>query len=124
MRNGAVSEIASASRHPYIPMDTCTYCDAPTDDLVTADDVDGVFCCSGCLEAHRVAEEQTETTTTPAATTAMDTTTIMERTRRRSKRPSSTFAACTAPAARTSSRRSPRRRKHRLLATVPERLPV
>jgi hypothetical protein len=81
MRNGAVSEIASASRHPYIPMDTCTYCDAPTDDLVTADDVDGVFCCSGCLEAHRVAEEQTETTTTPAATTAMDTTTITERTR-------------------------------------------
>jgi Cu2+-exporting ATPase len=38
-------------------MPTCTYCDAPTDDPVTADDVEGVFCCSGCLEAHRVATE-------------------------------------------------------------------
>ncbi len=38
-------------------MPTCTYCDAPTDDPVTAEDVDGVFCCSGCLEAHRVADE-------------------------------------------------------------------
>jgi len=39
-------------------MPACTYCDATTDAPVTADDVDGVFCCSGCLEAHRVAEEQ------------------------------------------------------------------
>jgi Cu2+-exporting ATPase len=38
-------------------MPACTYCDAPTDDPVTAEDVDGVFCCSGCLEAHRVADE-------------------------------------------------------------------
>ncbi|WP_103019725.1 heavy metal translocating P-type ATPase [Salinibacter altiplanensis] len=38
-------------------MPACTYCDAPTDAPVTADDVDGVFCCSGCLEAHRVADE-------------------------------------------------------------------
>ena len=38
-------------------MPICTYCDAPTDDPVTADDVEGVFCCSGCLEAHRVADE-------------------------------------------------------------------
>ena len=41
-------------------MPACTYCDAPTDDPVTADDVDGVFCCSGCLEAHRVADEHDE----------------------------------------------------------------
>jgi len=38
-------------------MPACTYCDAPTDDPVTAEDVDGVFCCSGCLEAHRAADE-------------------------------------------------------------------
>ena len=38
-------------------MPACTYCDAPTDAPVTADDVDGVFCCSGCLEAHRVADD-------------------------------------------------------------------
>ena len=37
-------------------MPACTYCDAPTDAPVTAEDVDGVFCCSGCLEAHRVAD--------------------------------------------------------------------
>ena len=38
-------------------MPRCTYCDAPTDDPVTADDVDGVFCCGGCLEAHRATDE-------------------------------------------------------------------
>jgi Cu2+-exporting ATPase len=38
-------------------MPACTYCDAPTDDPVRVDNVDGVFCCSGCLEAHRVADE-------------------------------------------------------------------
>lgn len=38
-------------------MPHCTYCDAPTDTPVTADGVDGVFCCSGCLEAHRAADE-------------------------------------------------------------------
>ena len=38
-------------------MPACTYCDAPADDPVTANDVKGVFCCSGCLEAHRVADE-------------------------------------------------------------------
>ena len=38
-------------------MPACTYCDALTDDPVTSEDVDGVFCCGGCLEAHRVATE-------------------------------------------------------------------
>ena len=39
-------------------MPRCTYCDAPTDAPVTAENVDGMFCCSGCLEAHRVADPE------------------------------------------------------------------
>ncbi|MFB6310462.1 MAG: heavy metal translocating P-type ATPase [Salinirussus sp.] len=35
-------------------MPTCTLCDLPTgDDPVTAGDVDGQFCCQGCLAVHR-----------------------------------------------------------------------
>ena len=35
-------------------MATCTLCDLPTPDPpVTADDVDGGFCCEGCLHVHR-----------------------------------------------------------------------
>jgi len=41
-------------------MPACTYCDAPTDAPVTAEDVEGTFCCSGCLEAHRVADKPEE----------------------------------------------------------------
>lgn len=41
-------------------MSECTYCEAPITDPVTAEGVDGVFCCSGCLEAHRAPTENGE----------------------------------------------------------------
>ncbi|SDJ44972.1 Cu2+-exporting ATPase [Halovenus aranensis] len=34
-------------------MTTCTLCDLPAEDGITASDVDGEFCCRGCLEVYR-----------------------------------------------------------------------
>ena len=40
----------------------CTLCSFPTPaDPITADDVDGVFCCQGCLEVHRTLETVDDT---------------------------------------------------------------
>jgi Cu2+-exporting ATPase len=33
--------------------DRCALCDLPAEESVTSEDVDGVFCCRGCLEVHR-----------------------------------------------------------------------
>ncbi len=34
-------------------MHHCTLCDLPADEEITSTDVDGVFCCRGCLEVYR-----------------------------------------------------------------------
>jgi Cu2+-exporting ATPase len=34
-------------------MNSCTLCELPADENVTAEDVDGIFCCQGCLEVYR-----------------------------------------------------------------------